>query len=86
MKNKELYAKNIRFLRANNRYTVKQIGNKTGIKASTWRSYEEGRAFPRHDKITVVLKALRFNNIVSLIEQDLSALSEEQLKTLSNYS
>jgi DNA-binding XRE family transcriptional regulator len=74
--NKPSYATNITFLRRRLNMTRKQAAHIANVNVKSWDSWEEGRAFPRWAKIPGVCKALRFNDVVKLITNDLTKEEE----------
>lgn len=67
-----VYAINFSYLRNLRRLTRKDISEKTGIPASTWGSYEEGRAFPHWEKLLIICDLLEYRDIYRLLSEDLS--------------
>jgi transcriptional regulator with XRE-family HTH domain len=75
-KKKPIYAINFHFLRNQLRMTREEMAEKLGIPLGTWGSYEEGRAFPHHEKLPRICEALEFNDLLALITIDLTQRKE----------
>jgi len=69
---KPLFARNINYLRNQQRLTRKEAARRSGVKSSAWNSYEEGRAMPQLEKLPGICDALKFNDVLAMIEKDLA--------------
>lgn len=69
---KPLYAINIHFLRNRLGLTAEKAAATSNIPYSSWRSYEEGRAFPHYTRLLKLCQTLQYYDIISLISRDLA--------------
>jgi len=69
---KSQFARNINFLRNQQRLTRKEAAERAGINLSSWNSYEEGRAMPNLEKMPGMCAVLHFTDVLAMIEKDLA--------------
>jgi len=61
----------VRYLRRKNKMTVEELAASCNTTVSAIRSYEDGRAMPRMDKIPEMCEALKYYDVIAMIKVDL---------------
>lgn len=76
-KEKPLFARNINWLRNQLKLTTREACIRSGIKESTWKSYEEGRAAPRLQNMPDLCRALEYYDLYAMMTRDLATANNE---------
>lgn len=71
---KEIYAKNVKFLRKQHQMTQEDLAVKVGVKRGTVGSWEEGRATPEYDVYFKLCDVFRLKDDRRLFQIDLANL------------
>lgn len=81
---KPLYAINFHYLRNLLKITCNEMAERISIPYSTYRAYEEGRSFPRWDKLLKICEVLQYTDIYRMLTEDLSKEQKNGLIKVSN--
>lgn len=80
-----LFARNIAYLRNRQKLTRVEASKRCKISKSSWGSYEDGRAFPHHDRLSAICDTLKFHDVLALINVDLANRPVDWIKSKEDF-